>query len=348
VSRTDRDDFERLLVRHRAEIQLYCYRMVGSLQDAEDLTQETSLRAWRAFEDLDHRAGFRTWLYRIATNACLDHLRSQARRRRPAVAAEEFAKVPAQVAVPWLQPCPTATADLVAAASATPSTQPGPDQLVVARDTMRLAFVAAVQYLPRRERGAFLLRDCLGWPVAECAEALGSSPAAVNSALQRARATMRTVLDADPARWTDPRPSPTENEALVSRYIEAVESADHERIGALLADDVRVSHAARAGGNLTDAVAWYAGRATVIHAWHPVLHAAGHPTLLLVPVPMNDQPGVASYLRMPGQATYEAFALTALTAVDEQVTEVASFGAELFGRFGLPDRGTEEALRSRS
>lgn len=311
-------EFERLMRRHRAEIQLHCYRMMGSLEDAEDLTQETSLRAWRAFGDFDRRASFRTWLYRIATNTCIDHLRREARRRRPTVAAEEFARVPAQVAVPWIQPYPMAA---------------GPDLVVDARETVRLAFVAAVQFLPPRQRGAFLLRDCLGWPVAECAEALDSSPAAVNSALQRARATMRSVLDEDPARWSS-RPT----SELVDRYIEAVESADDDRIAALLADDVRVSHAPGAGGNLTGAVVWYAGRGTVLEAWHPILHADGHPDLLMIPVPMNGEPGVASYLRMPGQATYDAFALDTLSVADGKITEIATFGVNLFDRFGLPNR----------
>lgn len=317
-------EFERLLRQHHAEVQLHCYRMVGSLEDAEDLAQETSLRAWQAYDRFAWRAGFRTWLYRIATNACLDHLRSRARKRRPVVAAEEFATVPAQVAVPWLQPYPTPV-----------SSEPDPEQVAVSRDTVRLAFVAAVQYLPPKQRGAFLLRDCLGWPVAECADALASSAAAVNSALQRARATLRTVLDEDPGRWTGPGSLEATDHGLVLRYIEAVESADDERIGALLADDVRVSHAAGAGGNLADAIGWYAGRSRVVEAWHPILHADGHPELLMVPVSLNGETGVASYVRTPGEESYQAFALTVLTVVDGRVKEVATFSPDLFDRFGL-------------
>ncbi|MFI0450113.1 RNA polymerase subunit sigma-70 [Actinomadura sp. 6N118] len=342
MSGPDTTEFEWLLCRHRAEIQLHCYRMLGSLEDAEDLTQEAFLRAWRARDTFIGRSSFRTWIYRIATNACLDHLRRQSRQRHPAVAAAEFTQVPVQVAVPWLQPYPdpsdTGLVDLPAAVPV--STEPGPEQQASARDTVRLAFVAAIQYLPHRQRGAFLLRDCLGWSVQQCAEALESSSAAVNSALQRARATMRTVLDGDPARWTSPRPGDMSSEewALVERYVDAVESADDSRIAALFAAEARVSHAPQAGGNQTDEAVWYGGRQTIVEAWHPVLHADGHPELRLTAVRMNAQPGLAAYVRMPGQVDYEAFALNALTVVAGQVTEVATFPAALFTWFGLPRR----------
>jgi RNA polymerase sigma-70 factor (ECF subfamily) len=343
-------EFERALRLHRVEIRLHCYRMLGSLEDAEDVTQEAMLRVWRGRGRFAGRSSLRTWIYRIATNACLDLLRRQSPRRRPAAAAAEFAQVPAQVAVPWLQPYPdpsgTRPPDTPIAAAgpsgatAAVSPEPGPEQRVSARDTVRLAFVAAVQYLPPRQRGAFLLRDCLGWPVRECAEALESSSAAVNSALQRARATMRTVLDEDPARWTSPEPDELRSEewALVERYVEAVESADDARIAALFDADARVSHAPRAGGNQIADVVWYSGRQTIVEAWHPVLHADGHPELRLTPVRMNAQPGLATYARMPGQADYEPFALTALTVVAGRITEVATFHADVFPMFGLPGR----------
>lgn len=321
-------EFARMLDEHRGEIRRHCYRMLGSLEDAEDVTQETLLRAWRAWDSFAGRSSFRTWVYRIATNACFDHLRRAS--RRPAAEPSEFAKVPAQVAVPWLQPYPEP--------SDAASLEPAPDQRAVARETIRLAFVAAVQYLPPRQRGAFLLRDCLGWPIRECADALGSSTAAVNSALQRARATMRSVLDEDPAKWTGPRPGVlrSDEKALVDRYVEAIETADDSRIAALFAADAKVSHAPRAGGSRADAPVWYSGRQTIVAAWYPVLHGDGHPELLLLPIRMNAQPGVATYLRMPGEDSYDAFALAALAVADDQVIEVATFHAELFEWFGLP------------
>jgi RNA polymerase sigma-70 factor, ECF subfamily len=176
--------------------------------------------------------------------------------------------------------------------------------------------------------------------VQECAEALESSSAAIDSALQRARATMRSVLDEDPARWTSPKPGDLrgEEQALVERYVDAVESADDARIAALFAADARVSHAPRAGGNHTDGPVWYAGRRPIVEAWHPVLHADGHPKLLLTPVRMNAQPGLATYARMPGQTEYEGFALNALTVVRGQIIEVATFPASLFTWFDLPNR----------
>lgn len=357
MSEPDATEFERLLARHRGEIRMHCYRMLGSLEDAEDATQEAMLRAWRARGTFAGRSSVRTWIYRIATNACLDQLRRRS-RRRPAAAAAEFTEVPAQVAVPWLQPYPEPRQKPFSGAGpgADPdpsgggrvdlpdagpvSSEAGPEQRAAARDTVRLAFVAAVQYLPPRQRGAFLLRDCLGWPVRECAEALELSPAAVSSALQRAHATMRTVLDEDPARWTSLGSGDmgSEERALVERYVEAVESADDSRIAALFAADARVSHGPGAGGNGTDEPVWYAGRQTIVAAWQPLLRGPDRRELRLVPAWMNAQPGVAAYARVPGQGDYAAFALSALTVVAGQVTEVATFGADLFPRFGLPDR----------
>lgn len=338
MSASDSMDFERLLRQHRAQIQLHCYRMLGSLDDAEDATQEVSLRAWRARDSFAGRSSFRTWIYRIAVNTCLDHLRRQA--RRPEVPAAIFTQVPAQIAVPWLQPRPDPSdAGVGAPPAATPvASEPGPEQQVASRETFRLAFVAAVQYLPARQRNVFLLRDCLGWPVRECAEALESSTSAINSALQRARTTMRTVLDEDPARWTTPRPGDLESQeqALVERYVNALERADDSQIAALLDADTRVSHAPRSGGNDTDGPVWYTGRQTVVEAWYPLLHANGHPELRFTPLWMNAQPGLATYTRMPGQMTYEPFALNALTIVADHITEVATFSPDLLRHFRLP------------
>lgn len=304
------DDIEQ----YRNEIALHCYRMIGSFEDAEDVTQDVMLKAWRSFDTFDGRSSVRTWLYRIAGNACIDHVRSTV--RRPTVSAEAFASLPAQVAVPWLQPYPE------------------PSETVHSRDTVRLAFVAAVQFLPPRQRGALLLRDCLGWPVAECASALNASAAAVNSSLQRARATMRTVLDEDSAAWRDEQVDHT----LVERYIAAIDSADDDVIGALLRDDVRVSHAPGAGGNSTDATVWYSGRDAVIAAWWPILHADDRPDIRMVPLRLAGDAGVATYIRMQGSAEFIAFALNSLTTVDGIISEVAAYPVELFSRFGLAER----------
>ncbi len=328
----DRDHgrlLEEYLAEHRPRLQLHCYRMVGSLQDAEDLTQEAALRAWRSLDRFDGRSGVGTWLYRIATNVCLDHLRARQRERRPVVPVDGFAAVPPQAAVPWLQPYPIGDLDPV---TGTPATAPGPEERTVARDTIRLAFVAAVQYLPPRQRAALLLRDCLGWSVRRCADALEVSSAAINSSLQRARGTLRQVLARDPYDWADPG-STTE---LVDAYVTAIESGDSAAIRGLLAAEVRVSHQPGAGGNLTAAVAWYAGAETVVRAWQPIMTAADRPQLTLRPVSINGGPGVASWTRTGPDQPYQAFGLTALGVVDGKITEVSTFGADLFPAFDLP------------
>ncbi|MFC7406418.1 RNA polymerase subunit sigma-70 [Georgenia alba] len=334
---TDPATFEAELTRQRARLRLHCYRMVGSLDDADDLTQEASLRAWRHLGSFAGESSLVTWLFQIATNVCLDHLRRRARERRPRVPAAEFPQVPAQVAVPWLQPYADHPGDVDAVATATPEPGPGPEEQAVSRDTLRLAFVAAVQYLPPRQRAAMLLRDGLGWPVRRCAEALESSSASVNSALQRARATMRDVLDVDPDRWQD---DDSDAGPLVAEYIAAVESADDTRIARLLHEEIRVSHAPGAGGNTTDDVAWYAGVATVLEGWAPILHdERSRQAMAMRPVAMNGDVGIAVWIREPGSTgEWEAFALDALTVRDGLVREISTFGAELFEAFGLPLR----------
>ncbi|WP_161606065.1 RNA polymerase subunit sigma-70 [Microlunatus speluncae] len=321
---------EDYLAEHRPRLQLHCYRMVGSLQDAEDLTQEAALRAWRSVDRFDGRSGLGTWLYRIATNVCLDHLRARHRERRPSVPAAGFAAVPPQAAVPWLQPYPIG--DLGPGNAGAPAAAPGPEERTVARDTIRLAFVAAIQYLPPRQRAALLLRDCLGWSVRMCADTLEVSTAAINSSLQRARATLRRVLARDPYDWHDPGPTT----ALVDAYVTAIESGDSAAIRALLAAEVRVSHSPGAGGNLTAAVVWYAGADTVVRAWQPIMTAPDRPEITLRPVSINGILGLASWTRTAPDQPYHPFGLTALTVANGQITEVATFPATLFPSFNLP------------
>src|SRR5437764_9554612 len=197
-------DFETLVDRHRREIQVHCYRMLGSLSDAEDLAQETFLRAWKARDRFEGRASVRTWLYRIATNACLDVLARRPRRVLPdqlGPAGEPDGPISA-VDLPWLAPFPDRLLDAA-----------GPDAAVVERETIELAYLAAVQYLPPRQRAALVLRDVLGWSAKETANVLETSVASANSALQRARATLRERL---PARRADGTAgAPTAEEAAL-------------------------------------------------------------------------------------------------------------------------------------
>ena len=217
--------FAALSERHRRELRVHCYRMLASFDDAEDAVQETFLRAWRGRAAFDRGALFRAWLYRIATNVCLDMLRRSSRR---ATRMHSFAEVP------WLQPYPDRLLDAVA---------PGgeqPDAVVVERETIELAFLAAMQVLPPRQRAAFIVRDVLGWPASETASLLKTSIAAANSALQRARATMQEHLPARRAEWPAREPG-DEERALLEQFIDAHERCDAAAATAIAARDIRVT-----------------------------------------------------------------------------------------------------------
>lgn len=307
--------FGELVGRYRADLRLHCYRMLGSLDESEDMTQETLLRAWQAIGGYEGRAGLRTWLHRIATNACLDLLNRQQRRRRLL-----DTEAPPGVAVPWLQPYPDSLIE----------------ESAVSRETVELAFVAALQFLPDAQRAALILRDVLGWSAAECAKVLGVSVPAVNSSLQRARVRMRERLGPDRSQW---RRSPEVKEAeLLKRYMQAIESADDHAIAALLAPGARVGHQPGAGGHVGAEPVWYAGRETILEAWAPALRGV---SMRMLATRANRQPAVATYLRVPGEAAYRAFSLTVLTIEEGLITELAVFGAELLGAVQLADEARE-------
>src|SRR5712664_3884442 len=213
------EEFARLTDPFRPELLAHCYRILGSVHDAEDQVQETLIRAWRSYGEFDGRASLRTWLYRIATNACLRALENSSRRPLPSGlgAPGEYPEAPLAAArpeVPWLQPIPDA---LVSAGSADPA------EIVASRESMRLALIAALQYLPARQRAVLILRDVLGWRAAEVADLLGTSTAAANSVLQRARARLE---QAAPAADEMREPSDPGDRALLGRYAAAFESAD--------------------------------------------------------------------------------------------------------------------------
>jgi RNA polymerase sigma-70 factor (ECF subfamily) len=311
---TDMDEatFADLTEAHRRELRVHCYRLLGSTQDAEDLVQETFLRAWRGRETYAGRATFRAWLYKIATNACLDVL-----DRRPPVAEA----TPSAVFVPWLTPCP---ADFL-------------DELVVSRETVELAFLTALQHLPPRQRAALVLRDVLGWSAKETAELLDTTVASANSALQRARETLRDRLPAARAEWTAPaRPAEL---AVARRYMAALESGDEQAIGAMLAEDAGCGQAPGAGGNDTGRPFWYQGRATLLEGWAPALRGEHRVAFRCVLTSANHQPAVATYVRGPGSGgPFEAFGLTVLRVTGDRIAELAVFGTDLYPRFGLPPR----------
>ncbi|MGW4928246.1 RNA polymerase subunit sigma-70 [Agromyces sp. NPDC004153] len=229
-------DFERAVARHRHELLVHCYRMLGSVHDAEDAVQETLLRAWRAADRFDPtRASLRTWLYRIATNACLTALESRSSRPLPSSVGPAFddpdAPLVPNLEVTWLTPIPG-----------------DPEASAVERSRLRLALVAALQLLPARQRAALILREALDVPAAEVGESLGMSTAAVNSALQRARRTLASA-GVDPEAAAEP---PAEQRAVVDRYVDAFERADVPAITALLTDDIVLEMPPNEN--------WYAGR----------------------------------------------------------------------------------------
>ena len=225
----DREAFTALVEPHRGELQVHCYRMLGSLQDAEDALQETLLAAWVGLEGFEGRASVRTWLYRIATNRCLNQLRSSSRRP---VTAEPLPISPPEPSrlgeVPWLQPYPDVLLEGL------PDQAPGPEARYESREAISLAFVTAVQLLPPNQRAALLLRDVLGYRASETAELLGLTEDAVTNALKRARQTMDAARSTDPP---PPAPGSEQEQALVERFVAAFTELDVDALLALMTDD---------------------------------------------------------------------------------------------------------------
>jgi RNA polymerase sigma-70 factor, ECF subfamily len=303
----DRTAFEALATHHRRELQLHCYRMLGSLEESEDMVQETFLRAWRRRETYAGRSTVRAWLYRIATNACLDAL--QRRPRRPQGGE-----------VPWLQPYPD---ELLAEPEAEP------EAVVVAKETVELAFMVAIQHLPPKTRAVLILRDVLDWPAKDTAALLETSVAAVNSALQRARASLKEHLPERRAEWA-PGADPTEAEReLLDRYVEASERADPHAIAALMREDSTWSMPPEPG--------LWRGRDAIKAAWvEGGMGTAEFGDFRCRVTSANLQPAVACYLRRPGEAEYAALALDVLRIEEGEIADITSFTSAVFAAFGLP------------
>jgi RNA polymerase sigma-70 factor (TIGR02960 family) len=306
----DEAAFAELVERHRRELHVHCYRMLGSFDEAEDMVQETLLRAWRGRERFEGGPGFRAWLYRIATNACLDALRSSRRRVR---SLRSFAEVP------WLQPYPDRLLDELAPSDTEP------DAVVVARETIELTYLAVIQLLPPRQRAVVILRDVLGWSAAETAATLDMTVAAANSALQRARATLRERLPARPSEWSGPAAS-DEERLLLEGFIDAHERADAEAAAALARDDIRITMPPHP---------WcFEGLAAIRPLLEEGLSEPGEWRLL--PTRANRQPAAASYLKAPGDTGFRAFKLDVLRVEGGLIAEVTTFDASLFPALGLP------------
>ncbi|QYN38559.1 sigma-70 family RNA polymerase sigma factor [Pseudonocardia sp. DSM 110487] len=310
------DEFAAMAERHRRELRVHCYRMLGSFDEAEDMVQETFLRAWKAIDGFEGRSSVRAWLYRIATNACLDFLDGTARRalpqdlRPPSDATEGL---PPRTDIPWLQPFPDRLA---------------PEETAVERETIELAFLAAIQHLPPRQRAALLLRDVLGWRPGEIADVLEGSVVSVNSALQRARVTLREHLPARRADWAPSTPPTAEERAVLHRYMAAMESADPDSLAALLAEDVRTA--------MPPWPMWFRGRGTVLAALRASWASDGLGyRFRMLPTRANGRPAVATYVRTG--AEYRAFAISVLRIERGLVTDVTAFhDTHLFPAFDLP------------
>jgi RNA polymerase sigma-70 factor (ECF subfamily) len=306
-------EFTALAERHRRELHVHCYRMLGSFDEAEDLVQETLLRAWRRRESLEHEDWFRAWLYRIATNACLDAIK---RRGRQVPSLGSFRDVP------WLQPYPDRLLDELAP----PDEEP--EAAALARETIELTFLAVMQRLPPRQRAVLILRDVLDWPAEQAAETLELSVAAANSALQRARATLREHLPPERREdWAAPEVAEAERAAL-DGFIASHEAGDADAALALIADDIRVT--------MPPLPYLYEGREAIAGLMATAFGPSGMGDWRLVPTRANRMPAAASYLRAPGDADFRAFKLDVLRVRGRVIAEITTFDADVFPRFGLP------------
>jgi RNA polymerase sigma-70 factor (TIGR02960 family) len=304
----DEPAFAALAERHRRELHVHCYRMLASFDEAEDAVQETLLNAWRGRSGFAGGSQFRAWLYAIATNVCLDMLRRSSRR---ASGLRSLADVP------WIQPYPDPLLDQAAPADEQP------EAVAIRRETISLAFLAALQVLPPRQRAALIARDVLGWPASETASALGTSVAAANSAVQRARATMQSRLPPRRADWSAHEPTAQERD-LVEQFIAAHERLDAEAAIALAAQDLRVT--------MPPQPFCFDGR-DELRALMATAAAMGD--WRLVPVSANRMPAAASYLRRPGDTAFRAFKLDVMRMAGGLIAEVTTFDAKLFPAFGL-------------
>ena len=311
--------FEEATAGFRRELLAHCYRMIGSPSEAEDLVQETYLRAWRSYDAFEGRASLRTWLHRIATNVCLTALEGQQRRPlptglgAPSTTASEPLQVQAEV--PWLEPVP----DAMAGAEST-----DPATLVASRASIRLAFVAALQHLPPRQRAVLILRDVLAFRAAEVADAVGISTVAVNSTLQRARAQLALV---SPEEDTVVEPSEPEQKELLDRYVQAFWDKDVATLVKLFTEDVV--------WEMPPFTGWYQG-AEVVSRLIDTNCPGGPRDMRMVRTDANGQPAFGLYMRAD-DGRFWPFQLQVLTVTDRVSHVAAFFDVRLFRLFGLPD-----------
>jgi RNA polymerase sigma-70 factor, ECF subfamily len=308
------------LEQYRTQLTAYCYQMLGSPFDAEDAVQETLVRAWRGVEGFEGRAALRSWLYRIASNVCFDMLKSSQRRARPMDLGPALEPVESNLHVPadarWIEPIP----DTMIAGD-------DPAEVAVARESVRLALVAALQHLPSRQRAVLILRDVLRWEASEVAELLGTTVASVNSGLQRARATLaKSKLSPSDVH----QPLSAADRRLLERYVVAFERYDLDGLTSLIREDAVQS--------MPPYDMWLRGRDDILSWWFgPGIECRG--SRVLPTVGANGRPAFGQYKRSPNGG-YEPWALQVLELSDGRLAELTFFldTARLFPLFGLPDR----------
>jgi RNA polymerase sigma-70 factor (TIGR02960 family) len=316
----DEDAFRELTDPHRRELQRHCYRILGSVQDAEDMVQETLLAAWRSLEAFEGRASVRSWLYRIATNRCLSSLRARSRRPREVRAMYDMPAPTGRTEPVWLEPYPDVLLEDM------PERSPGPAARYEARESIELAFIVALQHLPPRQRAAVVLRDVLGFRTAEVAEMLDTGEASVKGALQRARATLRSRLP--PAdRERAPRPNSASERQLVGRFADAVQSGDVDEMVSLLSDDALIT--------MPPQPLEYQGHEAIAALLRQRAEVRGRP-LRVVPTRANTQPAFGCYLPDAQAAIARPYALIVLTLEGDAIAAITWFETAVFRQFGLP------------
>ncbi|TCO32689.1 RNA polymerase sigma-70 factor (ECF subfamily) [Kribbella steppae] len=315
-------NFEDLAERYRHELLVHCYRMLGSYDDAEEMVQETFLRAWKSRERFEGRSSLRAWLYRIATNACIDDVRRPQRVLPYQLEPASFpaTALPPREDVPWLQPFPDVLLDR----------SEEPDAVVVRRETIELAFLIAIQHLPPRQRAVLIFRDVLGWSARETAEAVSLTVAAVNSALQRARPVLRDHLPPHRLEWSATSSTAVEQE-LLRKYMAAWDAADPDALAALMHEDIRIT--------MPPYPFWFQGRRDAVRSLAANLDPTGNAYRghwRFLPTTLNHQPTLATYVQTPGDTVYHPFGFDVFRIEGGLIAEMTAFQLTDFPAYGLP------------
>jgi RNA polymerase sigma-70 factor (TIGR02960 family) len=321
----DQEAYGELVAPYQRELQVHCYRILGSLQDAEDVLQETLLSAWRGLGGFEGRSSVRTWLYRIATNRSLDALRAGARRSAPVTTRINGLEPPQPThygEVPWLQPFPDQLLDL-------PDPTPGPEAVIELREAMSLAFVTALQLLPARQRVVLILRDVLGYRAVEAAEILDTTVESVTSALKRARATLEadTALAAQRSQPPAPEPDSPEERRLVAAYVDAFATHDVTKLLAILSEDVWLK--------MPPLPFEYRGREAALNFFRAVVHPQAR-NLRMVHTRANGCPASGMYALDEATGTWRATGLLVVTFSGDRISEITRFEVGVMPSFGLP------------